>query len=81
MELANVVNVLAFLAVVMKEFILAMKVYSLAAQMYLVLKHYRFALDFYNKLRNCAHTAQDLIVKMYAYKQMGHCYAKMKMYN
>jgi len=49
--------------------------------MYLVMKQFKWALDFYNKMRNCAHTAQDMVAKMYSYKQMGHCYAKMQMYS
>jgi tetratricopeptide (TPR) repeat protein len=49
-------------------------------QMLLAAKNYRLALELYRKLRNCSHTHKDIIIKMFAYKQMGHCFAKLEKY-
>ena len=79
--LSNLGMAIAFLAVMIRQFNVAMKVYSMFGQIFLVNRQYRLANDFYNKLRNCAHSAQDIVVKMYAYKQMGHCFAKQEKYD
>ena len=79
--LANLGVAVAFLAVLIRQFTVALKVYSMFAQVFLVNRQYRLANDFYNKLRNCAHSAQDIVVKMYAYKQLGHCYGKQEKYD
>ena len=79
--LSNLAMTIGFLAVIIRQYNLVMKVYSMFAQIFLVNKQYRLANDFYNKLRNCAHSAQDIVVKMYAYKQMGHCYSRQEKYD
>lgn len=61
----------AFIAVQVNHFGLANKVYSMFGQMLLVSRQHSLALEMFSKMRNCAHTAKDIIVKMYAYKQMG----------
>ena len=34
----------------------------------------------YNKLRACAHTDKDAIVKMFAFKQLGYTYIQLERY-
>ena len=34
----------------------------------------------YSKLRNCATTHRDVIMKMFALKQMGHVFSKLEKY-
>lgn len=36
--------------------------------------------NMYNKLLACAHTNQDIMVKMFAYKQLGYTYIQLKRY-
>jgi hypothetical protein len=48
--------------------------------MLLTAKHFRLALEMFRKLRNCAHSHRDIIIKMFALKQMGHCFGKLEKY-
>ena len=48
--------------------------------MLLVAKKGQLAILMYNKLRACAHTDNDAVTKMYAYKQMGYTYCFMEKY-
>ena len=50
-------------------------------QIFMVYGQYKLANDFYHRLRNCSHTAQDIVVKMYSYKQMGYCYSKLEKFD
>ena len=43
-------------------------------------KKYELALELYRKLRNCAHTHQDFVSKMYALHMMAMCFAKLEKY-
>ena len=43
-------------------------------------KHCELAEKMYNKLRQCAHTGKDAVIKMFSYKQLGHCYLKLERY-
>ena len=58
--------------------VLANKVYSLFGQMLMAAKRYELALECYDKLRNCAHTFQDIITKAFALRQMSYCFIKME---
>lgn len=48
--------------------------------MLLVNKRADLAENMYNKLRACAHTAKDAIIKMFAYKQLGYTYIQLERY-
>lgn len=81
LALSNLGMTIGFLGVILRQYNFVMKVYSMFAQIFMVYGQYKLALDFYNRLRNCAHTAKDIVVKMYSYKQMGHCYGKQEKYD
>ena len=70
----------AFLAIQIGNFSLANKAYSMFAQMLQAAKVYPLALELFKKLRTCAHTQHDIIVKTFALKQMAFCFAKMEKY-
>lgn len=76
----NSAMVIAYLCIQMRHFKMAGKVYSLFAQMLLDVKKYELALELYRKLRNCAHTNQDAVTKLYVYKQMAYANSQMKKY-
>ena len=64
--LGNVCNITAFIAILMKEYIIALRIYSVAAQMLMMLKQWQLAADMYVRLCNCATTIDmDIKVKMY----------------
>lgn len=79
--LGNICNLLAFIAILMKEYIITLRIYSVAAQMLMMLKQWQLAADMYVRLNNCATTIDiDVKVKMYSYKQLGICFMKLKEY-
>ena len=57
---------IAYCAIQTNQLQLADKVYSLFGQMLFTAKKYTLALQMYVKLRNCAHTHKDVLVKAYA---------------
>ena len=66
--ISNIGMTIGFLGVILRQYNFVMKVYSMFAQVFMVYGQYKLALDFYNRLRNCSHTAKDIIVKLYSYK-------------
>ena len=64
----------------MKHYSLASKVYSLFGQILLVHNFCELAEKMFEKLRLCSHTDKDAVVKMFAYKQLGHTYIKLERY-
>lgn len=48
--------------------------------MLLTAKRYELALKMYKKLRNCAHTHKDIIMKAYGTRQMAYCFKKLERY-
>lgn len=59
---------LTLCAIQTQQIVLALKVYSLFAQMLFTAKRIDLALELYFKQRNCAHTHKDIISKAYALK-------------
>ena len=73
-ELYNAGLAIAFLCVQTMHYTLACKVYSLFGQILLSNNFADLAEKMYNKLRSCAHTAQDPLIKLFAFKQLGYTY-------
>ena len=48
--------------------------------MCLAASRFELAYECYEKLCNCAHTFKDIIIKVYALKQMSHCLMKLESY-
>lgn len=60
-----------------------MKMYSLAGEMLIKLKQFKYACLMYSKLRNCAYTQDNhpAEYKLFALKQMSFCYIKLHEYD
>ena len=80
--LVNCTNIIVYLAIYMKEFTLAVKVYSICAEMLMVQEHWIEAAGFFFKVACCVKTAgMSLHAKMYAYKQIAFCNIKTHDYH
>jgi len=66
--LAEKLNRVAYLALVVKELQLAKRAYNLLAHTYLSWRLFKPAMDYFKKLKDCAFMDKDLEAKMYAYK-------------
>lgn len=77
----NAALVVAYLCIKMRHLKIACKVYSMFAQMLTVSGQYKLALQLYGKLRNCAHSDQDAVIKLFCYKQMAYANSKLKKYD
>ena len=64
----DLLNRVAYLALVVKELQLAKRTYNLLAHVYLSWKSFKLAMEYFKKLKDCAFMDKDLETKMYAYK-------------
>lgn len=78
--ITEVMNKIAYRALMVNELMLAKKSYNLLAHTFLSWKLLKPAMDYFKKLKDCAFMDKDLETKMYSYKQIGFIYQQQKDY-